>query len=217
MAKSKKYYVVWQGRNPGIYTSWDECKEQVNGYQGAKYKSFPTHQEAEAAFKVGWGKSLASSGNGKNKTSTGKWRGASHETSEEIIYESISVDAACSGNPGDLEYQGVDTQTGERIFHVGPLENGTNNIGEFLAIVHALALLKKQNSNRPIYSDSATAIGWVKKGKANTQLERSNKTEKVWNLIKRAEHWLSENTYTNKIYKWETKVWGEIKADFGRK
>lgn len=215
MAKSKKYYVVWVGAEPGIYTSWDECKQQVEGFQGAKYKSYPTLQEAEVAYEAGWGKAL--SGGSKSSASKEKWKGATPATSGEIIYDSISVDAACSGNPGALEYQGVDTQTGDRIFHVGPLENGTNNIGEFLAIVHALALLKQQNSDIPIYSDSATAIGWVKKKKANTQLEQSRKTEHVWSLIKRAEKWLQQNTYTNKIYKWETKEWGEIKADFGRK
>ncbi|MET3699174.1 ribonuclease HI [Bacillus oleivorans] len=206
MAKPKKYYVVWAGRNPGIYTSWDECKEQVNGYQGAKYKSFPSEQEAKEAFAAGAANAYSS------KTST-----TGQKVQADIIYNSISVDAACSGNPGDLEYQGVDTKTGERIFHVGPIENGTNNIGEFLAIVHALALLKKQNSNKTIYSDSATAISWVKRKKANTQLEYSEKTKYIWTLIKRAEKWLQENTYSNKIYKWETKDWGEIKADFGRK
>lgn len=216
MAKAKKYYVVWVGSNPGIYTSWDECKKQVDGFQGAKYKSYPSEQEAKSAFAAGWGKAY-STGAKKSSTSKGKWKGPTPITSENIIYHSISVDAACSGNPGDLEYQGVDTQTGDQLFHVGPLKNGTNNIGEFLAIVHALALLKQQNSDIPIYSDSATAIGWVKKKKANTQLEQSQKTEKVWSLIKRAEHWLLNNTYSNKIYKWETKEWGEIKADFGRK
>ncbi|WP_243297058.1 ribonuclease H1 domain-containing protein [Bacillus litorisediminis] len=210
MAKPKKYYVVWIGRNPGIYTSWDECKEQVNGYQGAKYKSFSTEQEAKAAFTAGEANSYATK---TSKSSNSK----NPQVPANIIYDSISVDAACSGNPGDLEYQGVDTKTGEQIFHVGPIENGTNNIGEFLAIVHALALLKKQNSSKTIYSDSATAISWVKRKKANTQLEYSEKTQYIWSLIKRAEKWLEENTYTNKIYKWETKEWGEIKADFGRK
>ena len=211
MGKPKKYYVVWTGRNPGIYASWDECKEQVNGYQGAKYKSFPSEQEAQEAFAKG------AAGSYQSKTSSSKNQKKSHSSGADIIYDSISVDAACSGNPGDLEYQGVDTRTGERIFHVGPIENGTNNIGEFLAIVHALALLKKQNSNKTIYSDSATAISWVKRKKANTQLEYSEKTQYIWSFIKRAEKWLEENTYANKIYKWETKDWGEIKADFGRK
>ena len=54
MSKQKpKYYVVWQGRKPGIYLTWDECKAQVHGAEGARYKSFPTMEEAEKAFEGG--------------------------------------------------------------------------------------------------------------------------------------------------------------------
>jgi ribonuclease HI len=135
-----------------------------------------------------------------------------------IIWDSISVDAACSGNPGLMEYQGVDTKTKEKIFYQGPFLMGTNNIGEFLAIVHALALYKQKGfHNRPIYSDSVTAMGWVKKKKANTKLEQNAKTAKLYELILRAENWLKQNSYSNPIIKWETEDWGEIPADFGRK
>jgi ribonuclease HI len=95
---------------------------------------------------------------------------------------------------------------------------GTNNIGEFLAIVHALALYKQKGlTTRPIYTDSVTAMGWVKKKKANTKLEQNAKTAKLYELIQRAETWLQQNTYSNPIIKWETEDWGEIPADFGRK
>ena len=135
-----------------------------------------------------------------------------------ILWDSISVDAACSGNPGLMEYQGVDTKTKEKIFHQGPFLMGTNNIGEFLAIVHALAFFKQKGLyNRPIYSDSVTAMGWVKKKKANTKLEQNAKTAKLYELIQRAENWLKQNSYSNPIIKWETEDWGEIPADFGRK
>jgi ribonuclease HI len=117
-----------------------------------------------------------------------------------------------------MEYQGVDTKTKEKIFHQGPFLMGTNNIGEFLAIVHALALFKQKGlNNRPIYSDSVTAMGWVKKKKANTNLEQNAKTAKLYELIQRAENWLQQNNYSNPIIKWETENWGEIPADFGRK
>lgn len=135
-----------------------------------------------------------------------------------IIKESISVDAACSGNPGDMEYRGVWTANGQELFRIGPYRDGTNNIGEFLAIVHALALLKKQNDDKtPIYSDSRNAILWVKKKKANTKLARTRHNEIIFDLIARAEKWLRENTWSNPLLKWETKYWGEIPADFGRK
>ena len=203
MAK-QKYYVVWSGRKTGIFTSWDECKQQVHGYQGARYKSYPSKVEAEEAFQGG-GKSSAKQNENKKQTST------------DYIANSISVDAACSGNPGDMEYQGVYTEDGKVIFHFGPVPNGTNNIGEFLAIVHALALLKQQNSSLPVYSDSQIALGWVRKKQANTSIPRDASTDKLWNLIERAEQWLENNTYSNQLLKWETKQWGESKADFGRK
>ena len=82
------------------------------------------------------------------------------------INESLAVDAACSGNPGDMEYRGVYTATGQEIFHIGPLKEGTNNVGEFLALVHGLALLQQKGSDLPIYSDSRNAISWVKKRNA---------------------------------------------------
>ena len=135
----------------------------------------------------------------------------------EIIKNSLSVDAACSGNPGLLEYRGVYVQTGEQVFHQGPFEKGTNNIGEFLALVHGLALLKQKKFKIPIYSDSANAIKWVKEKKCKTKLERLPENESLFYMIERAEKWLRDNTYTTQIIKWKTDEWGEIPADFGRK
>jgi ribonuclease HI len=83
--------------------------------------------------------------------------------------------------------------------------------------VHGLALLKQKNIQMPIYSDSVNAIGWVKKKQCKTKLERNEKTEELFKLIERAEKWLAQNTYTTQILKWDTKKWGEIPADFGRK
>lgn len=205
---SKKYYVVWKGRKTGIFSTWDECKSYVENYPGAKFKSFPSLEEAEQAFKEGY--SFSSS----RKLSSS--RNTSVKGKSTYIEDSLSVDAACSGNPGLMEYKGVSTKTGEVIFHHGPMM-GTNNIGEFLAIVHGLSFLHKLNSDMPIYSDSQTAIKWVKMKKANTTLPLTSETERVWKLIKRAENWLATHSYSNPIMKWETEIWGEIKADFGRK
>lgn len=128
-----------------------------------------------------------------------------------------AVDAACSGNPGPMEYQCVDLQTGAQVFHFGPVQ-GTNNIGEFLAIVHALALMEKQGiRDKVIYSDSYNAILWVKKKKCKTTLTRNSATEQLYQIIARAEQWLMTHNVTTPIIKWETKQWGEIPADFGRK
>ena len=129
----------------------------------------------------------------------------------------VAVDAACSGNPGPMEYRGVYLLTGQQIFHFGPVY-GTNNIGEFLAIVHALALMKQKGIRMTIYSDSRNALAWVKQKKCKTKLERTPKTEEVFQMIERAETWLKTHTYADiPLLKWETEEWGEVPADFGRK
>ena len=194
MAKNK-YYVVWKGLNPGVYDNWAECKMQVEGQEGAKYKSFETREEAVEAFEKGYTHYLRTASSAKAAANL-----APKAPVGKPINESLAVDAACSGNPGDMEYRGVYTATGQEIFHIGPL-----------------ALLKQKGSNLPIYSDSRNAISWVKKKKCKTLLEREPVNEQIFDLIERAEKWLNTNTYTTTILKWETSVWGEIPADFGRK
>jgi len=211
MAKSEsKFYVVWVGVKPGVYTSWKDCQKQTKHFEGARFKSFPNQAQAEYAFKDNMWKYL-----GKKSAATTK---AKHgNLGAGIIQDSISVDAACSGNPGAMEYQGVFTKTGERIFHNGPYPDATNNIGEFLAIVHALALLKQQGKNMPVYTDSQTAMSWVKNKHAKTKLEQTTLNNEVFDLIQRAEAWLKTHSWDTPIYKWDTENWGEIPADFGRK
>ncbi len=135
---------------------------------------------------------------------------------EKNIKEAWCVDAGCSGNPGLMEYQCVHIPSNKRVFHFGPIE-GTNNIGEFLAIVHALALMKREGKTIPIYSDSRTALTWVRNKKAKTTLAHTPKTAKALELTARAEKWLKTNTIDVPIMKWDTEEWGEIPADFGRK
>lgn len=211
MAKGK-YYVVWKGLNPGIYDNWAECKMQVEGQDGAKYKSFENREEAVAALERGHNEYVKSRPYQKSAQSK-----PDRFSVGKPINHSLSVDAACSGNPGDMEYRGVYTATKQEIFRIGPFKKGTNNIGEFLALVHGLAFLKQKNSDLPIYSDSRNAIIWVQKKKCKTLLEREPANEPIFELIERAEKWLNTNTYTTRIIKWETEFWGEIPADFGRK
>ena len=133
-----------------------------------------------------------------------------------IVWDSISVDAACAGNPGVMEYQGVDTKTKTQIFHK-KFSLGTNNIGEFLALVHALAMFKQTNNSKPIYTDSRTAMAWVRNRKVKTNLVRNQKTVLIYDLIHRAETWLKNTTYRSQILKLDTDDWREIPANFGRK
>lgn len=210
MAKEQKYYVVWEGHTPGIYYSWADCQAMIKTYSGARYKSFKTLEEAVVAFGGNSGDFI-----GKNKKSTG---GASAKISrKDIVWKSIAVDAACSGNPGAMEYRGVDTKTGVEIFHQGPFPQGTNNVGEFLALVHGLAYLKQQGSDLPIYTDSKIAMGWIQKKVFRSKLKKTSENARIFELVERALYWLKTNTYNTKIMKWETKSWGEIPADFGRK
>lgn len=208
MAK-KRFYVVWNGLTPGIYKSWDECQEQIKGVKQALYKSFDTLEEAERAYSSS-PKDYIGQGN-KEKT-----KATPDNYPAEIIRNALAVDAACSGNPGMMEYRGVYIGTGEEIFHFGPMF-GTNNIGEFLAIVHGVALLKQRGIDLPIYSDSRNALIWVKSKACKTKLPRDSKSEELFQYIERAEKWLKENSYSTKLLKWETDKWGEIPADFGRK
>lgn len=237
MAK-QKFYVVWDGVEDGVYTTWEACQEAVKGYSNAKYKSFKSEEEAEEAFEMGyeeWKKRSETNSSipSPNLPQEGGDKQQPHQDSplplggdalwaergwgDSVDLNAIAVDAACSGNPGQMEYRGVYLKTGKEIFHFGPVY-GTNNIGEFLAIVHGLALLKQKGLNdMTIYSDSVNAQNWVRKKQCRTTLEHNENTEQLFQMIGRAEEWLHNNTWQNRIIKWQTDVWGEIPADFGRK
>jgi len=208
----KKFYAVWKGHNTGVFESWDDCKAQIKDFQGAQYKSFTTFEAAKKALKENYKDHI-----GKKKTFKSELTQEQLQKIGQPNYNSISVDAASRGNPGIMEYRGVDTKTEKEIFKQGPFEEATNNIGEFLAIVHALALLKQKKSEKIIYTDSRTALSWIKKKICNTKLEQVEKNKPVFELVDRAVKWLQSNDYTTVVVKWETKAWGEIPADFGRK
>lgn len=222
--KKQKYYVVWQGRQPGIYTSWDECKAQVAGVQGAQYKSFDSVAEAEQALRMPYSSVVANKTSHPGATGTASalfvdengMTSIRQGTENPPVLDALAVDAACSGNPGTMEYQGIYIPTRTRVFHY-IAEKGTNNIGEFLAIVHGLSYLKKHHLNQIIYSDSANAISWVRQKQCKSKLPVDDKTAELWDYVHRAENWLRTNTYTTEIRKWDTDNWGEIPADFGRK
>lgn len=207
MAQKAKFYVVWKGRRTGIFPTWEQCEEQVRGFTGAEYKAFGSRQAAERAFAGRFGDYAG------KPASSGAWLFALHPP----LAESYCVDAACSGSPGRLEYRGVETATGRQVFHQGPYENGTNNVGEFLALVNALAWLEEKGLRVPVYSDSGTAIAWVRAKKCKTELARDEKNAPLFEQIARAEAWLAGHEPANPVLKWDTRAWGEIPADFNRK
>lgn len=206
MSKKHKYYVIWEGFASGIVHSWEECMPLVQGYKNAKYKSFVTLEEAQQALALDWKQFYANKSPNEVKL-----------LPEKLFERSICVDAACSGNPGVMEYRGVEPYTQAELFRK-KFDIGTNNIGEFLAIVHALAFIQKHSMPiDTVYSDSEIAIKWVEQKTIHTKLPRNPNTELLWQTIERALYWLHTHIYTTDVKKWQTELWGENPADFGRK
>lgn len=212
MSKPKpKFYVVWKGRRTGVFDTWAECNEQVKGFAGAVFKSFPSRGAAEKAFAGDEGAVMA------GEIFSSALSGEQVALIGTPIPDSIAVDAAWNTFTKVLEYRGVHVTTGLELFRQGPFDHGTINVGEFLAIVHALAHCKKHRLTLPIYSDSRNAIAWVRDKQARTNLQRDEHNAMLFELVARAEKWLRENEYVNAVLKWETEAWGENPADFGRK
>lgn len=214
MPQKRKFYVVWTGRAPGIYDSWEDCKEQVEGFPGAQYRSYTSQTEATEAFRGDAREQLAIA------RELGKHIGMKIDYSlfPDIRLDAIAVDGACAKNPGPMEYRGVRVADGTELFHYGPVEGGTNNIGEYLAIIHVAALLSRSgDTSTPIYSDSRTALSWIRRGHSNTHITPGPENERLRAILARADAWLATHRIPNPLLKWETEKWGEIPADFGRK
>ena len=186
-----KHYAVKVGRNPGIYTTWAEAEAQVKGFSGAEFKAFHTRKEAEAWLRFTPASALPPSLVG------------------------LAVDAACSGNPGPLEFRVADLETGEVLVEQA-FPAGTNNVGEFLAIVEAARLIADGRAEGPVYTDSVVAMNWVARRRVRTSLHRTPETEPLFRAIEEAEAWLRRNPLPE-IRKWDTPELGEIPADYGRK
>ncbi len=210
----RKFYVVWEGRAPGVYDSWEECEAQVKGYPDAKFKSFGNQIDAVNAFRNGDNTGLdIIKAIGMHKPDV-----VNYSAFPEIRLDAIAVDGACAKNPGPMEYRAVSVATGEEIFHMGPLSGGTNNIGEYIAIIHAAALLARRGDlTTPIYSDSRTALSWIRRRHSNTTIKPTHENTRVVELLHRADAWIANNNIVNPLLKWNTEQWGEIPADFGRK
>lgn len=214
MPSKKKYYVVWGGTRPGIYEDWESCSQAVQGVKGARCKSYSSLEQARQAM-IMEDQEIPLQVREQAARDLRPKTDPTHLPNG-VERNAIAVDAACSGNPGQMEYRGVYLGSGQEIFHFGPVF-GTNNIGEFLAIVHCLALQKQKGTALTIYSDSINAMKWIRQKKCRTTLVRDERTKDLYDLIERGEKWLRDNAITVPILKWETQLWGEIPADFGRK
>lgn len=225
MAK-RKFYVVWEGREPGIYEDWADCLEQIDHFPGARYKAFDSQLAATQAFRgnpddaASLIKGIAAHNAARAQQAQATQQPGNRQLFDvpEINPDAIAVDGACAGNPGMMEYRGVDVKSGIELFHFGPVPDGTNNVAEYLALVHALAYLyQKGDTTTPIYSDSLTARSWIRNRGCRTKLERTPRNAKIFELLARADVWIRTHNTTNPILRWDTDAWGEIPADFGRK
>lgn len=192
MAKLK-FYTVWNGRIPGVYDTWDTCQEQIDGYSLAKYKSFKTRSEAEDAFTKGWAGFYGKTGPIAVRPSGPR----STVIDPQPLWDSICVDAACNTRTRVMEYCCVETAPKKQLFHQGPFPDGTNNVGEFLALAHALAWCKQKGLFVPIYSDSYNAIKWITQKKVNTHLEPTSQNQKLFAMINRSLELLNSTEFAN--------------------
>lgn len=223
------YYGVWQGRNIGIYSNWDECKAQVDGYKGAKYKKLKAINEQEAKIEF-FAEMKNVQSNENNKTTTISNIPNISLSSETTKVKSwpkdypekdyLTVDGAAEGQK-NCEYQAVFLKSKKVAFKSKLYQGGTNNIAEFLGLVEAIKYIKENNIEPVVYTDSVTAMAWIRNGVANTTARETGKiTDELEKLLQQAEGFLkSNNILVSKveIRKWNTKDWGEIPADYGRK
>ena len=214
-----KYYVVFRGHNPGVYDNWEEVKEQIQGFSNALFKGYQTSEEAAGAYRNFTGAEdreelfrLITLPNSHPDSTPIPW-----QENPEIDHDAWAVDASCQGNPGPMEYRCVDLSTGDVVFQMGPFEDATNNIGEYLALVHAMALMAQKGEYHNIYSDSQTALSWWRNKKVKTQLQTTSRNQKVFELLGRASNWVLTHQFPQRVIKWNTQRWGEIPADYGRK
>ncbi|MCM1450532.1 MAG: ribonuclease H family protein [Clostridiales bacterium] len=212
--QKKKFYVVWAGWNPGVYDNWEDAQEQIANFKGSRFKSFDSQEAAINAYR------------GDPSEYIGVIREIFTHPASPVNYEAIpgirldawAVDGACAKNPGPMEYRCVRISDGKEMFHIGPLDDGTNNVGEYLALVHALALLDKLGDHiTPIYSDSRTALSWLRNRRHKSALKHTPANERIFEMLARADAWVQGHEIYNQVLKWDTDQWGEIPADFGRK
>lgn len=185
MAK-KTHYVVWSGREPGIYTSWPEAEAQVKGYKGALYKGFYSLSEAQDALSS----SPSSAPVRSAEPQSDRLEGTGYAYSEHSL--AIYCDGACEPNPGPAG-------TGLALYRFGVLEElryglyterGTNNTAELNGLYRALLIAEASSQPSVIYCDSQYAINsvtdWAYKWKANDWKIKSGSRRVNWNLIKSA-------------------------------
>jgi ribonuclease HI len=213
-SKKQKWYTVWKGREVGVFSSREACKNAIHGFAWAQYKSYPSKLEAEAALQRLYTGEVTK----KNSSSHANASLLQLVESNIIDNKSICVDAACSSNPWVLERRGVDTMSWSVLFHSDIHQLGTTNVGEWLALIDGMQwLVTNRKTSWTLYSDSRIALWRVSQSTIRTQLPRNMKTEALWRLVDNQLEWLQKNTTRFVLKKRKTSERWEIPADFGRK
>lgn len=213
MSKNK-FYVVWKGRETGVFTDWTEVSKLIKGFRNAEYKGFANKESAELEFQLG-------SPSGRSKINevkvSEKPEGASSKT-KAPDYECLTVDGSYLGSKNMMQYRCVWNASGEEVFGTKPILGGNQNIAEFLALVGAMKyrVVTKQYDLH-IYSDSKTALSWVRNKKIKSTYDLGQLDEIVQNRIYGALEFISKSGVAKNLFKWESALWGEIPADYGRK
>ncbi len=239
VAQKKKWYVIWRGRETGIFRTWDQCKERTDGFPRARFKSFKSEAEAVKAFTRGPAMATVPNTRKARKSSQrfnpdqNPIRKASTRTGKRqdkrpkqltlgLDFKpepnALVVDGACCLQTGDFEYQAVWLHDKRTAFKSPVLSPGTNNLAEFLGLVAGLRHVAELGLQCPVYSDSQTAISWVRKRahKCGPVLQ-GLVTDEVAKMMDDAINWLKANPEHPKVIQWMTKHWGENPADYGRK
>jgi len=200
--ESMKFYVVWQGRQTGIFTDWDTCNKHVKGFAGAKYKSFKTRVEADAAFVGGSTAPAMASANGeksatKKTTSQSPKTYTASEVSAMSVDTKIFTDGGCVPNPGKAG-SGIALYRDESVDELWyGLFNpaGTNNTAELNALFQALIMARDDiakgvsvaifcDSKYSIQCVTQWALGWKKKGwkKKNGEIQNLELIKEMFEL-----------------------------------
>lgn len=213
MAKNK-FYVVWKGRDTGIFTSWSEVNELIKGFSGAEYKSYADQETAELEFSLGSPKGRS---NDENHTTT-KLKEEPSDDHKAPDHECLTVDGSYLGGKKIMQYRCVWNQSKEEVFSTKPIEGGNQNIAEFLALVGAMKYrVSTKQYDLHIYSDSQTALSWVRNCKIKSSYDLSQLDEVVQERIYGALKFIAKSGVRKNLYKWDSALWGDIPADYGRK
>lgn len=128
--------------------------------------------------------------------------------------DKIIVHSTANTKTKRMAYKGFNESTNKWIFKVKYKGYCTQNVADFMAIVHALHYCKINNIDLPIYNDNLVAIKWVKDKKVNSLLIKTKENHELFQSFENALVILKQNDFLNPILFWKKKELGNIKNPF---